>query len=149
MSLICNYYEWCDWQFPHWSETLPILGTVYYLDKIQQYHDSYFLSTANLSFNFRSKGCFCSSKDCSCSSQNLWKIAKTSLHEATDNSISKSSCDKPRYLAVLTHQRTPRFYWVLIEPLTEPGAGGGTHIWKWRGCADNSPKEGIFQWQTK
>ena len=27
--------------------------------------------------------------------------------------------------------------------------GGGTHIWKWQGCADKTPKVGVFQWQTK
>ena len=26
---------------------------------------------------------------------------------------------------------------------------GGTHIWKWRGCADKTPKIGVFRWQTK
>ena len=27
--------------------------------------------------------------------------------------------------------------------------GGGIHIWKWRGCADKTPKVGVFRWQTK
>ena len=27
--------------------------------------------------------------------------------------------------------------------------GGGTHIWKWQGCADTTPKVGVFWWQTK
>ena len=26
---------------------------------------------------------------------------------------------------------------------------GGTHIWKWRGCADTTPNVGVFRWQTK
>ena len=25
----------------------------------------------------------------------------------------------------------------------------GTHIWKWRGCADTTPEIGAFRWQTK
>ena len=30
------------------------------------------------------------------------------------------------------------------------GAGpGGTHIWKWRGCADKTPKVGVFRGQIK